>query len=203
MINMSEIVIKAIYTSKDSIIIFFDGLEKIEAWLENNDKHCPNVLNVKVDNDNKCILLEYQNLCNFIERFPGQVFKLSLCTLIKRLNYKVAENIKNQCINNILIVVDDRKNFFIKSKSIAKNNFFVEHFLNIYHENKLIFENIDKLPVNTLNIGTCFSRSIFRSDKYFNPMYKKYFNIKKQYFIILLFLFFPMKLNMIILKLKT
>lgn len=178
---MDEVIIKNVCVNKDSIVIFFDSSERIEAWLENNNKHDPNILYINVDNDNKCILLKYQNLCSFIERFSGQVFRLSLCTATKRMHYKVAKDIKNQWINNILLVVREEF-FFSKSKPVHKNNLLTEHFIDIQHKNKLIFENIDKLPIDTLSIGTCFSRSIFRSDEYFNPIYKKYFNIKKTIF---------------------
>lgn len=179
---MDEIIIKDICINENSIIISFDGLKRIDAWLENNNRHCPNIFYINVDNDNKCILLEYQNLYNFIKRFPGQVFKLSLCTKIKRINYKIAKIIKNQCINDVLIIAEKNGLFFSKSKASLKNKLLVEYFTDIQHENKSVFENIDKLPINTLNIGTCFSRSIFKSDEYFNPTYKKYFNIKKTIF---------------------
>ena len=179
---MNEVVIKCIYANKKSIIILFDGSEKIEAWLENNNKHYPDIFYINVDNDNNCISIEYQNLCNFIDRFSGQVFKLSLCTTTKRINYKVSKSIKNQCINNILISVEEEILFSKSSKPISKKRLLIEHFYNIQHKNKLAFENIDKLPIDTLNIGTCFSRSIFKSDEYFKPIYKKYFNIKKTIF---------------------
>lgn len=181
MSNMNEVVIKDIVINNDAIIIYFNGSERIEAWLENKNKHYPDIFCINVDNDNKSIVIEYQNLCDFIERFPGQVFKLSLCTAIRRMNYIVSENIKSQRINSIRIVIENSI-LFSEIDSISPSYILTESCINIQHKNKLVFENIEELPIETLNIGTCFSRSIFKSDKYFNPTYKKYFNVKKTIF---------------------
>lgn len=181
MSNMNEVIINDIVINKDEIIINFDGSERIEAWLENKNKHYPDIFYINVDNDNKRIVIEYRNLYGFIKRFPGQVFKLSLCTTFRRISYKVPEKIGGQCFNSISIAIEGSI-LFSETNSVPQNVVLTESCINLQHKNKLFFENIEELPIETLNIGTCFSRSIFKSDEYFNPTYKKYFNVSRTIF---------------------
>lgn len=175
---MNDVIITDICMSNMLIVISYSGSEQIEAWLENKNKHYPHILHIDVDNKNHNIIIEYQSLCRFIEHFPGHVFKLSLCTTSKWVIYKVSDQIKDLCINNIIVSVEDNAICFCGNKHINKSRFEERFSLDIHHKNKPMFENIEQLPVDILNIGSCFSRSIFRSDEYFNPMYKKYFCIK-------------------------
>lgn len=175
---MNDVIITDISMSNMSIVISYSGSEQIEAWLENKNKHYPHILHIDVDNKNHNIIIEYQALCRFIEHFPGHVFKLSLCTISKWVIYKVSNQIKDLCINNTIVAVEDNAIYFCGNKHINKSRFEDRFSLDIHHKNKPMFENIEQLPVDILNIGSCFSRSIFRSDEYFNPMYKKYFCIK-------------------------
>ena len=49
MSNMNEVVIKDIVINNDAIIIYFNGSERIEAWLENKNKHYPDIFCINVE----------------------------------------------------------------------------------------------------------------------------------------------------------
>lgn len=180
--SSNKVIITDIYISENSIKILFEASEGIEAWIENTNKHLPDVLYVDADNENQVISVDYCNLCSLVKSSPGQVFRLSLCTAKEKLKYIINHsNIGNQSFNDISVAVTEEILFSgIKtvSASCSPNGSFLE----IQHNNKSVLDNIEGLPVETLVIGTCFSRNIFKSDEYFNPNYKKYFIVKKTLF---------------------
>ena len=181
MIINKETVINDIYISGDNIFICFEGPDKTEAWLENQNKHCPDIYYISSDISYK-IILNIPDLCDYFGRFPGQIFRLSLCNSEKRINYKVCGNIG--CVRTGCFMITSEKECVIFRNIIqyTEKKISTEHKLEINHINKSVFENINTLPVDIMNIGTCFSRSIFRSDEYFNPEYKRYFNVVKTIF---------------------
>lgn len=179
---MNDVVITNIDLSESLIIISYQGIEELEAWLENKNKHYPHILLVDVDCKHSCIIVEKKQLNKFIEKHPGHIFKLSLSSLYKRLDYRIFKQIKNFDFDDITLAFDGGFICFQGKESRTLNVHVDEFHLDIHHTNKEKFENISQLPIEILNIGSCFSRSIFKSDEYFNPSYKKYFTVKKTLF---------------------
>lgn len=179
---MDNIILTDIIISSDSLLIQYRCSEKIEAWLENTNKHYPHILSLNCQPQGNGIIIEKSKLSCFLEHYPGYRFRLSLCNTTNRLAYTVSDKIREKFIslpgfsveNNVIIlsnsVNDDRK------RPLASNS------VEICHLNDSTYINIDKLPVNLLSIGSCFSRSIFRSDSYFNPSYKTFFKVKRTLF---------------------
>ena len=186
MASDNHVLIKDIVIDKDSIIILFDinasENVKIEAWLENKNKYKPHILNIYVDNETQSIIIENQVLNAFINTFSNESFKLSLSTLTTRIKYKVPNYLREVDISNISILPTKNILFFHNKTLKSENEWLINEQVNIQHENKLKFENIEKLPIDVLNIGSCFSRSVFKTDEYFNPGYKEFFHIKKTLF---------------------
>ena len=180
--NLNEVTITDIDVNSSGIIISFHSSEQIEAWLENKNKHEPDILYLNVDKMHQNIVIEGQTLRNFMERSPGHTFQLSLCTVSSRIRYQIKNSIPDNCFNGILICAEEDMIFFCESRPVPESFLYQEHFLEIQHKNHPALEGIAKLPVEILNIGSCFSRSIFKSDTYFNPAYKKYFHVKKTLF---------------------
>lgn len=177
----NEVIITKINISENSINIFFEASENIEAWIENKNKHLPDILYVDVDNENKVISVDYCNLCSLVKSALGQVFRLSMCTAKERLKYILSSNIINYCSNDISVSVTEEI-LFSNKNSVSRYCSPYKALMDIKHINKSALDNIDRLPVETMVIGTCFSRSIFKSDEYFNPDYKKCFIVKKTLF---------------------
>ena len=98
----------------------------------------------------------------------------------ERLIYSVTQ-FEEQKIDNICVrVVDNCILFYIEGNICsARIEYEVE---NISHKNNCHFEGVTHIPIDLLDIGTCFSRSIFKSDEYFNPSYKKFFCVKETLF---------------------
>ena len=184
MINSTEIdvVITDIFARFGSIFVVFNGKEKIEAWIENSNKHNPDILSLKVDNYQKTIIVNIEEVRKFLYYCPGHVFKLSLCTPVKRLRYVVDGYNVNRHIVDFLTITEE--NVLFNSGGVLTQSINLpEHYLEIKRKaNNIRFKNIATLPISVLNIGTCFSRSIFLSDDYFNPTYKKFFNVKATLF---------------------
>ena len=177
-----EVAIKEIRIIGDFVVVSYRGSEQVEAWLENKNKHEPEILCLAVDRAHKNITIDGKALRDFVERANGDQFRLSLCTPRRRIPYRISEGVESKYIHGIGIVAEDGeicvcayKNFY-KRSAIHKRNTQIEH------QNCSTFEAIKQLPVDILNIGSCFSRSIFKSDAYFNPTYKQYFHVKRTLF---------------------
>ena len=182
----NKIFINNICIETHSITIFFDidssEEMQIEAWLENKNKYKPHIFYIDVDNEKRRIVIENQALHSFIKGFPSESFKLSLSTMTKRISYKVSTNLKDIYLDDIDILPTKELLAFNNRESIPKNELLINEQVKIQHENKLELENITVLPVDTLNIGSCFSRSVFKTHEYFNPRYKEFFYLKKTLF---------------------
>lgn len=180
---MDNITLTDVIINSDSILIRYICSEKIEAWLENTNKHYPHILSLNCLPQEQTIILDKTKLLNLLECYPGHRFKLSLCNTAYRQAYTVSDTIFDKIVkipgfsveDNIIIIIskyaDDER------KGSAENNS-----VEIFHLNNPPFKNIKKLPVNLLNIGSCFSRSIFKSDPYFNPTYKAFFKVRRTLF---------------------
>lgn len=179
----NKVLINDICIDKHSVIISFkvDNSEKIEidSWLESKNKYNPKVLYIDTDNEKERIIIDTQELYSFIKNFPREAFKLSLATLSKRISYEFSTEFKEINTGDTSIITTKDFLFFIDT---PKDKMLTHNQVNIQYKNKKKLESINKLPVDVLSIGSCFSRNIFKSDEYFNPTYKKYFNLKKTLF---------------------
>ena len=186
MASDNHVLIKDIVIDKDSIFISFDVKAsenvKIEAWLENKNKYKPHIFNIYVDNEKQSMVIENQALNAFINTFSSESFKLSLSTPTKRIKYKVPNHLREVDIIDISILPTEDFLLFNNKKLTPATESLIDEQVDIQHKNKLKFESINKLPIEVLNIGSCFSRSIFKTDEYFNPRYKEFFHIKKTLF---------------------
>lgn len=181
--NSNRILINNIYIDKHSVNISFEteNLEEIEieSWLESKNKYSPNILYVHTDNREKRIVIDIKELYLFIRDCPSEVFKLSLATSAKRIDYGFSTEFEEIYIVNALILATKDNLFFVNS---LEDKLGTLNQTNIKYRDNATVENINQLPIDVLCIGSCFSRNIFRSDEYFNPTYKKYFNLKKTLF---------------------
>ena len=159
-----------------------EDIEKIEAWLEDANKHYPYIFSLHVDNDEKIIKISISTLSCFLERFSGRVFNLSVCTERIRVVYTVSDCIEQFAINDTLIFVNENIVKFSYKATSHANNIHYKGALDFQHINKRFFEGVKKLPIDVLCISSCFSRSIFKSDSFFNPSYKQYFKVNKTLF---------------------
>lgn len=155
--------------------------EIVSAWLENINKHYPYILDLDVDQKGTA-KLDYRTLHEFMDKFHGHTFRLAFGKNIGRISY-IVNNESNKitfgcytveiCNNEILIYGQEKNTHKVSSREV-----------NLLYPKQVrsCFEGNYSLPIEVINIGSCFSRSIFRSDDYFNPEYKKYFHVGKTLF---------------------
>lgn len=148
--------VKNIEIVDQKIKIFFKEADFSFAWLENVNKHLPDIFEATVDFENGQILVDLTKVldCNNLN------LKLMISTDEESVDYEVDWAHKFACF--------------------SQSNFKC----NVKNENGiLLFCFISKKalnapePQNLFVIGSCFSRSVFRSEPYFNLGYKKDFNI--------------------------
>ena len=180
---MEKTSLTAIRITGEVIAISYNSNEYLEAWLENTNKHYPHILAFDTDSEKQTVVINRNVLQDFLNRYPGYSFKLSLCNARTRLHYLIPDHIRAQFASNPCITIKDDVVFFRSDKATtAHRHRENEPVREIGHVNRWSFRSIDRLPINTLNIGSCFSRSIFKSDAYFNPTYKTYFSVKNTLF---------------------
>lgn len=158
----------------DTIKIFFEGAVVQYAWLENQNKYLPDVIELSVDNKEKCINLSSDNLLFISKRIKSNnILKLSLSNDVHRISYKASDSLINSPpINAVGLKILINKleiDFFIEKTGDL--DFFC------FQNAKIKKINYENKPLNIFVLGSCFSRNIFTSSEYFNPEYKKYFNI--------------------------
>ena len=76
---MKEIIITDFLLQPQSIIISYKSSEKIEAWLEDCNKHNPNIMSLDIDYSRQQIVLAKNKLKTFTKDLQGHKLKLSLC----------------------------------------------------------------------------------------------------------------------------
>lgn len=183
-----DIIIQDVFFTQTSIVIIYNGLKNIYAWLESKNKHYPDVLSLSVNNSHNTIIIDLFELKRFIDNSQEHALKLSVSTATKRVLYTIIDRISSFRNDNIIVDITENNIYFLADNTISPTitsyvYYDKEHDqLDTHHINNEVFYNIEKLPISTLNIGSCFSRSIFRSNEYFNPSYKKYFLLKKTVF---------------------
>ncbi len=182
---MSRMAVTGIAAGSD-LVISYQGDARISAWLEDANKHWPYILCLSADPERQVITIPCSALSGFMTQHPGHRFKLSLCAENRRIPYELSPGISPVRKAGVQIEAEDGIAVFSGSGDacdfpadatrINSGNF------EAGRGQAGTFAEIDRLPVNTLVIGSCFGRSIFRSDAYFNPGYKKYFRVGRTVF---------------------
>lgn len=180
--NLNEVMITDIRVNNDSVEISYDGVYPLEAWLENKNKHEPDILYLEVDCCGQKIIIRKDDLRQLIKKASGHILRLSLCTVNRRIQYKIQCNIPANCFNSILIFAEGDMVLFQKKVPSLESISLEESKVEIQYKKHLEFTGITQLPVEILNVGSCFSRSVFKADAYFNPTYKDYFLVQKTLF---------------------
>lgn len=184
----AQIIIKSILLDEDFIIINIENTNTkvdlvIESWIESKNKYNAHTLYLSImniSNHKKSIFIKREVLLSFTKQFPQEWFKISFCMPNKRLNYYVSTHIQNFDVDGISIFVTENNLFFVFGVSVENHGLNTNNLVVTYYNNNkpIVDNNIKQLPIEILNIGSCFSRSIFRSDEYFNPTYRDFFHIK-------------------------
>lgn len=181
-INISKVII-----SQDSAELYFKEVLFKYAWLENIDKHFPDVYELDVSFEKKIISIS-SDIFHIIGNKSITV-KLSLSNEFDKINYVCdAKSITNKMADLKLEINKHNELSFSKINSECSTS--INHSykdLELYFKNYLSNENrkkhfLDKCPLKIVVLGTCFARSVFKSDSYFNPDYKKYFKVEHTFF---------------------
>ena len=184
----NKILLKSVKCLAKHIEIFIDGENTAKfAWLENIDKHFPDVFSVEHNFHNDSFIINKNKLLNL-----GRSVILRLCFSndtdsieysfskdFSILKFNTPDDYLQVAIENNLLTISTLKNHIEKEKSTNDNS---DYSLTVFLESRNrnltdIRMKIENAPVNIFVIGTCFARSIFKSDLYFNPDYKKYFHV--------------------------
>lgn len=163
----------------DEINLICDFQSLKYAWIENVNKHLPDIFALRITDKN--IVIDRNVIESLVNKFQrGTVFKLSLSSKENRIPYRIVSDwsellfcrkIKfiKTCENELEIVLLDG----LEKKDETCSN---DGFIKLPKLSEMSFKYVS-LPVNVAVIGTCFSRSVFKSEPYFNPDYKRYFNV--------------------------
>jgi uncharacterized protein YifE (UPF0438 family) len=167
--------------TKYKINFYFDRSD-FNAWLENDNKHIPEVYELE-KTDCGVYSFSYTQLPYL---FTQASLKLSLGNNTDRLHYAVQGNyspyVEGENAEFFLEVKSGALLFLIRKKaqSIWVGN--IDDLSSSCSSNG--FESVKSIPppLKIAVIGTCFSRSMFRSDDFFNPGYEKLFTVPLTFF---------------------
>lgn len=176
------IILQHIKVEEDVILLHFNH-GKFDAWLENTNKHIPEVYELKKESEGvfsfKCSLLP--------EIFTQTSLRLSVSNETERLNYSLPdEYLEHVVVSNFAFTLRDSKGCLTMLIQ-NKNELFWSKKLDLaslHYSSSNKFEKVECLsgPVKVGVIGSCFSRSMFRSEGYFNPEYKNFFTVPLTFF---------------------
>lgn len=174
----NSILINNFYQDSNGIYFQFTGEGIRHAWLDNLNHHLPDILSLSVV-ESQQLFLSHQALLSFIDNLPKETtLRLSLSNDHQRIDYSVNKKIRNFLYQKKVFVDFNKKTIIKLSIVQGKPKVTViespTHNQITYQEHRL---DITSLPLKVLVIGTCFSRRNFISDSYFNPDYKKYFQV--------------------------
>lgn len=186
--NKSINIEKVIITQNSAELYFKEDLFKY-AWLENIDKHFPDIYELDISFEKKLISIN----SDFFRLIRSKciIVKLSLSTESETINYICnIKNITNKIADLKIEINNYNELTFSFSKINIKNSTNLSHSypsFESYFKNHLSNNNrkkftLDKCPLKIVVLGTCFARSVFKSDSYFNPDYKQYFKVEHTFF---------------------
>lgn len=99
-----KVVLKNISVTTDNLVINYEG-NLFYSWLENADKHIPNVYQLCVDTEKNIVSIDYSVLKIALEN--NKSLKLSLSTRSKKLDLRIEMIIPiNLIFNDIDIHID-------------------------------------------------------------------------------------------------
>lgn len=178
--GLDEAFIMDVQVTEESVAFPFFAPGRIEAWIENRNKHLPHILSVLVDGSR--IRLGRRELRTFFDRYPGQVCRLCLCTVERRVAYTVSVSLRGRRVDGISISFERDAVYFSEGGTEPKGYALPFSPFTPAPPRRTALERTGSPPVETVVIGSCFSRSLFRSDSYFNPGYQAYFHVCKTLF---------------------
>lgn len=171
-----------IYFDKNYILFRFNKLN-YAAWLENANKHTPEVYSLRKLNDNTLAF----DVRQLPKGFVHSRLILSIADNNERLPYKVLEEalkVVSDPFFHLNPFCDDRYLCFDIVRKGNKST--INHLNSILSEHDKIVHplcrDVIARPIDVCVIGSCFSRNVFQSNSYFNPEYKKHFRISNTFF---------------------
>ena len=181
-----DIIFSDIFYKNSGIKFSYEGEGLKYAWLENANKHIPDVIKVKINFIEKYIFIDLISIhaCHQFRNKKNSL-KLSISGDYIKIPYKVSEKINGLISEfkktDINISLDENDLIFEISVDTIKD----DHLLNsdsnalaLLKNNSMSFKTpASNLPLKIIVIGSCCSRSIFRSLPYFNPNYKDFFRV--------------------------
>lgn len=175
---MREIRLATLTRHSGLLVLSYSGAEGVEAWIENVNKHFPHILSLVTPPERREIHIDRKVLSRFISDHAGHRFRLCVCNAKSRYAYTVSDDVRAALADDPEIRVDGDVILFEKDcRSVKTGESLAGEVLEIAHRNKDHLETLGGYPIPIIDIGTCFSRSIFKSDEFFNPQYKSYFRV--------------------------
>ena len=176
------ITLQHIEVEEDVILLYFNHGE-FNAWLENTNKHIPDIYELKKKSENvfgfNCSLLTGV--------FTQTSLKLSVSNDTERLNYSLPYEYLEYAVVGDFEFTLRESNGYLTVLIQNKSELFWSRKLNLaslHYSTSSRFEKVERPtgPVKVGVIGSCFSRSMFRSEEYFNQGYKDLFTIPLTFF---------------------
>lgn len=175
---MREIRLATLTKHSGLLVLSYSGAEGVEAWIENANKHFPHILSLATPPERREIHIDRKVLSRFMSDHAGHRFRLCVSNAKSRFAYSVSDDIRAALADDLEIRVDGDIIFFEPDcRSVKTGESLAEEVPEIAHRNKDHLETLGGYPIPIIDIGTCFSRSIFKSDEFFNPQYKSYFRV--------------------------
>lgn len=170
----NNVCLEEVILTNETLTLIFSGLDFSYAWLENNNKHLPDILELKKIDRN-----EFSHTSDFLDTYNNVIFKLSISSNTQRIDYAISSDIKINNTTRFKISVDnDSLNIYSTEKIIEESYSEISIAKEIkYNKYQKTPYMGDEKPLKVLVIGTCFARSVFKSDSFFNPGYKDYFSV--------------------------
>lgn len=185
---MFDLTIKKILIENGVVQLFYESTTLIHAWIENVDKHRPDILDFQIDYLNQVAKTKLEDIYQ-LARGISISLKFSFSDNQKKLSYTLKQSpqkiVFNRDVPNLLFFINSKKELIIHlslKKQFEFESTFkfagieLDSFLKQQKKEKIARQKVNEI-INTMIVGTCFTRNIFTSDDYFNPDYKKYFHI--------------------------
>lgn len=178
----NTITLQHIEVEKGAIFFYFNHGE-FNAWLENTNKHIPDIYELRKESE-RVFSFNSSLLPN---NFTQTSLRLSVSNNAERLNYSLQDEYfeyavigdfelaLRECKGYLTVLIQNKSEFFWTKKIDLAS---------IQSSASSSFEKTERLsgPVKIGVIGSCFSRSMFRSEEYFNQGYKDLFTIPLTFF---------------------
>lgn len=166
--------------------LYYQDQQLERAWLENTNKHLPDVTSLSIDQVDQAISIDLKSITEHFQlATKTRHLKLCLSSMLKRISYTFSsafiQQISTLKMQGIHCAVNEQNLFVFSIFALVEQaSLCMEPPLQLdipvtSHRN--LFPLKERIPHKVLVIGSCFSRSIFCSSPYFNPSYKKYFEV--------------------------